>query len=148
MRFAITYEIWEKRSFTEAEIFTLRSITKMLSSFILRFQTKTELENEYRIGRMAMEAQKIDYFVSNLHTREIYYLSPSMRETYKDLPKDIKCYEAMFRRDTPCENCPMEACGPDMEENTVEYYDIDEDNSYTITATRIHDTGFEDDFII
>ena len=148
MRFAITYEIWEKRSFTEAEIFTLRSITKMLSSFILRFQAKTELENEYRIGRMAMEAQKIDYFVSNLHTHEIYYLSPSMRETYKDLPKDIKCYEVMFRRDTPCENCPMEACGPDMEENTVEYYDIDEDNSYTITATRIHDTGFEDDFMI
>lgn len=97
---------------------------------------------------MAMEAQKIDYFVSNLHTHEIYYLSPSMRETYKDLPKDIKCYEVMFRRDTPCENCPMEACGPDMEENTVEYYDIDEDNSYTITATRIHDTGFEDDFMI
>lgn len=148
MRFAITYEIWENRGFTESEISTLRSITRMLSSFILRFQTKTELENEYKVGRMALEAQKIDYFVSNLHTHEIYYLSPSMRETYKNLPKSIKCYELMFRRDTPCENCPMKTCRPDMEENTVEYYDSDEDNSYTITATRIHDTGFEDDFVI
>ena len=148
MRFSITYEIWEKRGFTEAEISTLRSITKMLSSFILRFQTKTELENEYKVGRMAMEAQKIDYFVSNLYTYEMYYLSPSMRETYKNHPKDMKCYEVMFRRDTPCETCPMRNCPPDAEENTVEYYDSDEDNSYTITATRIHDTGFEDDFLI
>ena len=148
MRFAITYEIWENRGFTESEISTLRSITKMLSSFILRFQTKTELENEYKVGRMAMEAQKIDYFVSNLYTYEMYYLSPAMRETYKNLPKNIKCYEVMFRRDTPCENCPMRSCRPDMEESTIEYYDSDEDNSYTITATRIHDTGFENDFLI
>lgn len=148
MRFAITYEIWENRGFTETEISTLRSITRMLSSFILRFQTKTELENEFKVGRMAMEAQKIDYFVSNLYTYEMYYLSPSMREAYKNHPKDMKCYEVMFRRDTPCENCPMRSCPSDVEENTVEYYDSDEDNSYTITATRIHETGFEDDFLI
>lgn len=148
MRFAITYEIWEDREFEESEISTLRSITKMLSSFILRFQAQTELENEYKVGKMAMEAQKIDYFVCNRNSHEMFYLSPSMRETYKNIHKDAKCYEVMFRRDTPCENCPMDSCTPDMEENVIEYYDSDEDNSYTITATRIHDTGFEDDFLI
>lgn len=148
LKFAITYETWTERIFTEEEIATLRSITKMLSSFILRFQSKAELEIEYMVGKTAMDSQKLNYFVSSPESYEMFYLSSGMNEQFKNIKRRQKCYEVMYHRDTPCENCPMKNCREDQEERIMEYYDGDEDKWYTVTATRMHNTGFPNDFLI
>lgn len=148
IKFVLTFETWKERYFSEIEIATLCSVTKMLSSFILRLQTKAELETEYRVGKTAMEVRKLVYYVTNIKTHEIYYLSARAREIYKPTSLKRKCYEVMFRRNSPCEECPMKACTGDIRETIVENYDSDEDSWYTLSATRMDNTGFEDDFLI
>lgn len=148
IKFAVTFETWKERMFSEEEIETLSSVTKMLSNFILRLQTKAELEKEYMVGKTAMEVQKLVYYVTNAKTHEIYYLSPRAREIYKESSINKKCYEVMFQRKNPCEECPMKACNESVRENIVENYDSVEDSWYTLSATRMDSTGFEDDYLI
>ncbi len=148
IKFALTFETWKERTFSETEIATLCSVTKMLSSFILRLQTKAELETEYMVGKTAMEVQKLVYYVTNAKTHEISYLSPKARELYKTTATNRKCYEVMFQRKSPCEECPMKACTGNVRENVVENYDSDEDSWYTLSATRMENPGFEDNFLI
>lgn len=148
IKFVLTFETWKERYFSETEVATLCSVTKMLSSFILRLQTKEELETEYLVGKAAMDVRKLVYYVTNSNTHEIYYLSARAREIYKASSLKRKCYEVMFRRNSPCEECPMKACTGDIRETIVENYDSDEDSWYTLSATRMDNTGFEDDFLI
>lgn len=148
LKFAITYETWAERMFSEEEIATLRSITKMLSSVILRAQSKEELEIEYMVGKAAMDAQHLNYFVSSPDSFEMYYLSSGMYETYRSVERNDICYKTLYHRDAPCENCPMKNCREDQEERVMEYYDAEEDNWYTVTAARMHNTGFPNNFLV
>lgn len=133
---AITFENWSPREWNEVEIATLSSITKMLSSYLIQFQTKQELTREYTISKKAMDIQNLVYCVVEEKSFLIKYLSHYARELFPSAKNGQTCYKVMYGKDSPCKECPMleYEFSKDHPRNVVEYYDETEDAWYTMTA--------------
>ncbi len=131
----LTFESWKERDWSKAEIATLSSITKMISSYMLRRQMKAELEAEYVVGKKAMDVQNLIYYVVGEQDYRIRYMSHYARECYPDAKYGQLCYEAFMGRKAPCQACPVKACQAGEEQSIVETYDSEEDNWYTLTAS-------------
>lgn len=136
----LTFECWSEKKWTKVEISTLSSITKMISSYLLAIQTKTELEAEYVVGKKAMDVQKMIYYVVDKDTYELSYMSRFAQKEFPELKNRQKCYEALKGRKVPCMECPIHDCKAENNyTNTVEVYDGEEDSWYTVTASRMKD---------
>lgn len=138
---ALTFECWTDKEWTQVEISTLSSITKMISSYLLAIQTKTELEKEYIVGKKAMDVQKLIYYVVDKDSYELSYMSRFAQEVLPESKYGQKCYKALKGRKSPCMECPIQDCKAENNyTNTVEVYDGEEDSWYTVTAARMSDT--------
>lgn len=131
----LTFESWKEKDWSKAEIATLSSITKMISSYMLRGQMKAELEAEYVVGKKAMDVQNLIYYVVGEKDYRIRYMSHYARECYPDAKYGQLCYEAFMGVETPCQACPIKACLAGEDQSIVETYDSEEDNWYTLTAS-------------
>ena len=136
----LTFESWTKRKWGVAEIATLSSITKMITSYLLQKQTKAELEMEYIVGKKAMDVQKLIYYVVGEEDHQIKFLSHYARECYPMARSGQLCYKAFMNRETPCPACPIQGLKEGAGQNTVEYYDEEEDNWYTLNASHMNET--------
>ena len=138
---ALTFERWEKKEWTQVEISTLASITKMISSYLLGIQTKTEFEAEYIVGKKAMDVQKLIYYVVDKDSYELSYMSRFARGMLPESQYGEKCYQALKGRKSPCMECPIHDCKAENDyTNTVEVYNGEEDTWYTVTASRMSDS--------
>lgn len=131
----LTFESWEERDWNKAEIATLSSITRMISSYMLQRQTKEELKTEYMVGKKAMDVQNLIYYMVGEQDYRIRYMSHYARECYPGAKYGQICYEAFMGRNTPCPACPLRDCQSGEEQNIIETYDSEEDSWYTLTAS-------------
>ena len=136
----LTFESWEERDWNKAEIATLSSITRMISSYMLQRQTKEELETEYMVGKKAMDVQNLIYYMVGEQDYRIRYMSHYARECYPGAKYGQICYEAFMGRNTPCPACPLRDCQSEDEQNIIETYDSEEDSWYTLTASVMDKT--------
>lgn len=136
---ALTYERWTAKEWAQTEISTLSSITKMISSYLLAIQTKTELETEYVVGKKAMDVQKMIYYVVDKNNYELSYMSRFAHEMFPESKYGQKCYEVLKGKKSPCMECPIHDCRSENNyTNTVEVYNGEEDSWYTVTASRMN----------
>ena len=146
---ALTFERWTLKEWTQVEISTLASITKMISSYLLAIQTKTELETEYIVGKKAMDVQKLIYYVVDKDSYELSYMSRFAGETLPKAKSGQKCYEALKGRKSPCAECPIQDCREENDfTNTIEVYNGEEDSWYTVTASRMGNTSGSNQYIL
>lgn len=146
---ALTFERWTKKQWTQVEISTLASITKMISSYLLGIQTKTEFEAEYIVGKKAMDVQKLIYYVVNKDSYELSYMSRFARGMLPESKYGEKCYQALKGRKSPCMECPIHDCRAENNyTNTVEVYNGEEDSWYTITASRMSDSSEDKKYLL
>ena len=136
----LTFECWEARKWNKMEINTLSSVTRMISSYLLQRQTKAELEAEYIIGKKAMDILNQIYYVIDEDTYQIRYMSRYAQEQYPDVDYGQLCYQAIMGKEAPCDLCPLSDCKRGKEDSTVEIYDGEEDNWYTLTASYMEST--------
>lgn len=146
---ALTFERWTKKQWTQVEISTLASITKMISSYLLGIQTKTEFEAEYIVGKKAMDVQKLIYYVVNKDSYELSYMSRFARGMLPESKYGEKCYQALKGRKSPCMECPIHDCRAENNyTNTVEVYNGEEDSWYTVTASRMSDSSEDKKYLL
>ena len=136
----LTFESWKERDWKKAEIATLSSITRMISSYMLQRQTKEELETEYIVGKKAMDVQNLIYYMVGEQDYRIRYMSHYARECYPSAKYGQICYEAFMGRNTPCPACPLKDCQSGEEQSIIETYDSEEDSWYTLTASVMDKT--------
>lgn len=131
----LTFESWKERDWNKAEIATLSSITRMISSYLLQRQTKEELETEYVVGKKAMDVQNLIYYMVGEQDYRISYMSHYARECYPGAKYGQICYEAFMGKNEPCPDCPLKDCVNGEDQSIIESYDGEEDSWYTLTAT-------------
>lgn len=136
----LTFECWKERKWNLVEINTLSSITKMISSYLLQRQVKAELETEYIIGKKAMDILNQIYYVIEEDTYKILYMSRYAQEQYPNAEYGQVCYQAVMGKDAPCDSCPLCDYQRGKDDSTVEIYDPEDDNWYTMTASYMGKT--------
>ncbi len=133
----LAFESWSEREWSKEEIATLSSITKLISSYLLRRQAKAEMEQEYNFSKKAMDVQKLTYYVIDEKDYELRYLSHYAKECYPNAKYGQQCFKALQGRDKPCSLCPIMECQPEEEQSFMEVYNREEDSWYTITASQM-----------
>lgn len=134
----VNYEVtMEKQEWTSTQIDSLASITKMLSSYILRVRNKDEFRLESIYTTEAMNSQKLIYYAIDSHTNEIQYVSKFTKQQYPNISIGDKCYKAIMKKDRPCQKCPLQGLEKGRDNNSIEVYDENEDVWYLYRVSTI-----------
>ncbi|MDR0947029.1 MAG: EAL domain-containing protein [Ruminococcus sp.] len=135
----VTYEDRKNiREWSDTEISTLFSITKMIAAYTLYNRSKLALENETIYTGNVLETQRLTYYVINPKNFELVYISAYASEIFPNLIVGKKCYNAAFGEQYPCAFCPIKNMREhDLDKYTLERYDKIRDTWYTISATKI-----------
>lgn len=142
-----SFETFESHEFTGSEISTLRAVVRLISSYLLNQQNKSELETESIINQNVMDAQKVVYYVIDENTHEIKYISKYAKKIYPDAKYGQKCYEAIAKyKDGHCPICPIHQGEGDN--HAVKVYSEDKDKWFSLTATKMTNTDSCHDVLI
>lgn len=127
----------KKREWTTTESATLSSITKMISSYMLRLHTKAELEEEILYTGSAMDSQKLTYYAVDSKNYEIVYISRYANELFPNIKVGEPCYRAIMGYTEPCQNCPIRGLNEERSQYAAEVYSEKYDSWFTVGASTI-----------
>ena len=141
-----SFETFENHEFSNSEISTIRAIVRLISSYILNQQSRSELETETIINQNVMDAQKVVYYVINEETHEIKYISKYAKKLYPDAEYGLKCYDVIAKYGSHCPICPIHQGVGDN--NAVKIYSEAKDKWFSLTATKMQNSGSNHDVLI
>lgn len=128
----------EKEShWTPSQISTLSCITKMISSYLLRLNTKEEVADELLYTGYAMDSQKVTFYVIDSETYELRYVSRYAKELFPNIQVGKKCYEVVMNQKQPCPNCPIAGLAKGMEHFATELYSEEFDTWFTTSVSVV-----------
>ncbi len=137
----ISYESREEiREWSPTQIATLSSITKMISSYMLRMRLKTELEDEFIYTGGAMDSLKLTYYSIDYESYELLYVSRYSKALFPNIQVGDKCYQSLMGLDQPCKDCPLNGLQENQKQNSIEIYDEKRDAWFTVSASVIEST--------
>ncbi|MCQ2080863.1 MAG: EAL domain-containing protein [Lachnospiraceae bacterium] len=142
----VNFESFERHVFKNSETSTLKSIVKLISSYILGQQVKDILEAETIISKNVMDAQRLVYYVIDGKSYELKYISKYAKNWFPNAAYGHKCYETIRCQDGPCDMCPFKNLNGEI--NSTQFYDEKEEKWISITASHMKDTDCEDDILI
>lgn len=143
----VGFDCFENHEFKKNEIATLKSIVRLISSYILSQQVKNVLEAETIINQNVMDAQRVVYYVIDGNTYELKYISKYAKALFPQAEYGRKCYETLMKDNRPCDTCPMK-CGEGNEIKSIQVYDEKDDKWLTFSATNMKNTESADDVLI
>lgn len=93
-----------KREWRGDEIATIGYLSRILSVFLKKKRTRSELQESYN-NYVEMLGNLNGYiYVINVDTYEILYVNKGAAACHLEVGR--KCYEGAFHADSPCEKCP------------------------------------------
>ncbi len=125
------------REWTENEKTTISSIIKIISSYMLRLRSKSELEDEILYTGNAMDSQMLTYYVINPKTHIIKYISRYARVLFPDIKVGEKCYQTVMGLNSPCSMCPVLGLNNGIKKYTLETYSEKYDGWFSATASVV-----------
>lgn len=138
----ITFESWSNDGTQlSSRIATLSSITKMISSYVLRLRSKDELETEILYTGRAMDAQKLAYYAIEADTYNLTFISRYAGETFPNIRLGEKCYHMIRNLSSPCPDCPIHNLSGTCRQCSAEIYREESDSWHTVTASRLPQSG-------
>ncbi len=141
----VTFEVHkEERKWKDGVTATLSSITKMITSYMLRLHSRDELENELLYTEAALDAQQLSYYVVDPNTYVLNYVSKYANLLFPQIHTGAKCYNAVMGRSTPCSNCPLNGINKNKPTYTLETYSEKYDKWLSMTAASINKKGSEE----
>lgn len=136
----ITFESWyQLKSTSTSELATLFSITKMLSSYILRLRSKKELETEILYTGKAMDMQKLAYYAIDSESHDLTFISRYASESFPGIRLGEKCYRAIRNSDIPCPDCPALGLSESCSQCSTEIFKESTDSWHTITVSKLRE---------
>lgn len=97
------------RLWTSEEIITLKMICKALSTYLVKWRTQKQYQQDHVMLRTLASQKKIQGFIVDPESYEIYH-----NEKYSLARPIVKndrlyCYQLLAQRTRPCSECPMTA---------------------------------------
>lgn len=122
---------------TPSQISTLSCISKMISSYLLKLNTKSEVADELLYSGYALDSQKLTYYVIDSETYELTYASRYANGLFPNIAVGKKCYEVVMNQKQPCVNCPIAGLAKNMEHFATELYSDEFDTWFTTSVTVV-----------
>ena len=98
-----------KVQLSEKDITTLANAGKMLAWFTLREFDKEAAEQTRTYAKQALCEIDVPIFVVNPENMELLFENDAAKNSLGRLPIGAQCYAAIFKKSTPCKNCPIMA---------------------------------------
>lgn len=122
---------------TPSQISTLSCISKMISSYLLKLNTKSEVADELLYSSYALDSQKLTYYVIDSESYEITYVSRYANELFPNITVGKKCYEVVMNQKQPCANCPIAGLSKNMDYFATELYSDEFETWFTTSVTVV-----------
>ena len=94
------------RTWTQDQIDALAFMSELIATFLLKKRAQDRTVAAARDLRMILDNQNSWIYVIHPDTFVLYYINAKTLRTVPDAKRGMRCYEAFFHRDTPCERCP------------------------------------------
>ena len=138
----ISFESWgNEGTQLSAKIATLSSITKMISSYVLRLRSKDELETEILYTGKAMDVQQLAYYAIDASNYDLTFISRYAGEIFPNIRLGEKCYQTIRNLSSPCPDCPIGNLSGACRQCSAEIYRDESDSWHTVTASRLPESG-------
>lgn len=95
-----------RRTWTQEQIDALTFISELLATFLLKKRAQDRTAAAAEDLRMALDNQNSWVYVIDPETFALHFINAKTLRTVPDAKIGIRCHEAFFHRDTPCEWCP------------------------------------------
>lgn len=95
-----------QRLWTQNQIDALTFIAEFLSTFLLKRRAQERAEAAVRDLRMALDNQNSWIYVIDPDNYDLKYINAKTQHTVPGARVGMRCYEAFFHRESPCERCP------------------------------------------
>lgn len=99
-------ECQSKRYWNQQQIDTLLLVSRIVGAYLLKQRAKERAEQTAREICTLLESQSSWVYVIRQGTYEMLYINHKAFELAPDVKLGMRCHEAYFGRDTPCEQCP------------------------------------------
>lgn len=93
---------------TIGQIEVLSFISELLSLFLLKQRAQNDVAELALDLRNVLDHQNSWIYVVDAKTRELLYINEKTHQIAPDSRVGMPCYAAFFKRDKPCDKCPME----------------------------------------
>lgn len=110
-----------KRTWTQEQIDALVFISELIATFLLKKRAQDRTEEAARNLRMILDNQNTWIYVIDPDTYVLHFINAKTKRTVPGARVGKHCYEVFFRRDTPCEQCPVKGIRENVN-RTLEVY--------------------------
>ena len=94
------------RMWTQSQIDALRFIAELLSTFLLKKRAQDRALTAAEDLRTILDNQNSWIYVIDPDRYTLLYINAKTQHTVPEVQLGMRCYEAFFHRDSPCERCP------------------------------------------
>lgn len=95
-----------KRVWTQSQIDALAFISELLNTFLLKKRAQSQALNSAQNLQMILDNQNSWIYVIDPDTYILKYINAKTHKSAPEACLGMKCYEAFFNREKPCEICP------------------------------------------
>lgn len=87
-------------------------VGKLLSVFLLKHRAQEALNESLINLHSVLDQQEAWLYVLDPDTYTLRYVNMRTRDLVPDAEPGKTCYEAFYKRESPCENCVLKRPGP------------------------------------
>ena len=109
------------RIWTQEQIDCLVFLSKMLSTFLLKKRAEDKLQESMQNLEGILNNQNSWIYVIDGETYQLRYINEKTYQIAPETRLGMCCYEAFFKRNEPCEHCPVRECAG-KESSILEVY--------------------------
>lgn len=135
------YILFEKDNtesgWSDSECNTLALLTKIISIYLFRFNTKIELEKETFYTKGMLDNQLLSYYCIEKNSYKLSYINEHAHKLFHGIKLGETCYKAIFNRQSPCELCPLKNLSAEDDRTSIETYDDKRRAWFSVTASRL-----------
>ena len=96
-------------------------LSKMLSTFLLKKRAEDKLQESMQNLEGILNNQNSWIYVIDGETYQLRYINEKTYQIAPETRLGMCCYEAFFKRNEPCEHCPVRECAG-KESSILEVY--------------------------
>lgn len=133
---------------SQSEIDTLMTITKIIGIYLLRFRNQQQLSNELFYTQAMLNNQMLLNYLIKKDTYEIQYVSECAGKKYQNIKLGQLCYKAIMNRKKPCDICPIKGLKEKEQRYSVESYDERFQAWYSTTASMVESNEGEEMYLL
>ena len=103
------------RLWTREQVDSLTFMSRLLGAFLIKKRVQERSQQTVEDLRMVLDHQNAWVYVLEPETYKLRYINAKTRSIAPDAQMGMRCYEAFFHRDSPCETCPLRSQGVALE---------------------------------